>query len=92
MQTVKCELGETHRVDENNYLADGVLVKIDLGDIIMADRERFLDMIAEDAGFPKLEDISYEVEGHEGNTLLIRVRGNVSAYLGKEAAKESDAE
>ena len=57
----------------------------DLSEIINLDLEGFLDRISEDAGFPLLMDQSYQVEGHEGDTLLIRVRGDVSLDLDSRA-------
>lgn len=53
------------------------LVKVDLSDILKRDFEQFLDLIAELAGHELLMGISYAVEGHEGNTLQIRVTGFV---------------
>lgn len=81
MRTVRDRNGETHLVDDANYLLDGVLVKIDLSAVIALDLEGFLDQISEDAGFPLLMAQSYEIEGHEGDTLLLRVRGDVSMEL-----------
>jgi hypothetical protein len=37
------------------------LIKIDLEDVISYDLEGFLDAISELAGYPLLQDISYEV-------------------------------
>ncbi|KKM86214.1 hypothetical protein LCGC14_1281310 [marine sediment metagenome] len=53
------------------------LIKIDLSDIINTDLEGFLDLIAEFAGYPYLKEINYSIEGHEGDTLQIRVKGYV---------------
>ena len=56
------------------------LIKIELDDIIGLNLEDFLGVIAELAGWPLLVDIKYFVEGHEGNTLQLRVSGCVESY------------
>lgn len=78
-----------------------VLIRVDLNDIITLDLEGFLDLIAddliaEDAGHPCLMDISYSVEGHEGNTLQIRVTGYIEVeeddWIDTEAEKLAERE
>ena len=80
-RTIKNEHGERYAIDENDFLTDGVLIKVDLNDIIDLDLEGFLDRISEDAGFSVLMAQTYELEGHEGNTLLLRIRGDVSMQI-----------
>ncbi len=81
-RTVKDRNGEEHEIDEDNFLVSGVLIKVDLCDIINNDVEGFLDLISEDAGFPLLMQQDYTIEGHEPeNVLLLRVKGDVSMEL-----------
>lgn len=79
MSTVTCENGDTHAVDEDNFLVDGVLVKVTINDLVgTGGLEGFLDLISGLAGFPLLMQQTYEVEGSEGEYILLRVRGDVS--------------
>lgn len=81
MSKIKDENGLEHIIDEDNFLVDGVLIKMDLCDLVSLDLEGFLDQISEDSGFPLLMQQTYEVEGVEKrNKLLIRVRGDVSMH------------
>lgn len=84
MSPIMNEAGVEYKVDENNMLVDGVLIKVELSEIIALDLEGFLDLISERAGFPLLMEQSYEVEGHEDNTLVLRVRGDVSMHVGDQ--------
>lgn len=85
-RVVKDSHGNDHDVDENNFLVDGVLIKIGLDEVIDADLEGFLDLISDEAGFPTLMQQDYEIEGYEpGNYLLLRVRGDVSMDLERQA-------
>jgi len=54
-------------------------VEVELAAVIDGDLESFLDLLAEEAGYPLLMDIYYNVVGHVGDQLLIRVRGEVEA-------------
>lgn len=79
MRTITNDNGESYEIDENNFLTDGVLIKVDLTSVIDLDLEGFLDLISNDAGFPLLMQQDYTIEGHEeGNVLLLRVRGDAS--------------
>lgn len=81
-RTVQCAHKQTHEVDEENFLINGVLVKVDLSELLDLDLEQFLDRISVDAGFPCLMAQTYEIEAVEdGQTLVLRVRGDVSADL-----------
>lgn len=90
--TVTNDRGEKYAIDANGFLTDGVLIKVDLSDIIDDDLESFLDRISEDAGFPLLMAQTYEVEGHENNTLILRVRGDVSMCEDDSYDEDEDGE
>lgn len=71
------------RQDENGYVTD--VVRVDLDDVIVRDREGFLDLLSTRlTGDELLMDIEYNVVGHDGDTLFIRVSGNVSGILDNE--------
>lgn len=81
MRTITNEQGEELEIDDDNFLVSGMLVRVELSDIIKTDLEGFLDTLARDAGLPLLTDIDYTIEGHEENSLQIRVKGDVSEEL-----------
>ncbi len=56
------------------------LVKVDIDDVIGNDLDGFLSLLAELAGDVCLMDLNYSIEGHEGDTLLIRVTGVKEDY------------
>lgn len=59
-----------------------VVVAVHLRDIIDADYEQFLDMLSEEAiGTELLEDIIYDLVGHDGDILHLRVTGNAHSLL-----------
>ena len=41
----------------------------------------FLDLIAEDAGFPLLMGTQYEIEDHDTSSVVLRIRGYVTAHV-----------
>lgn len=67
------------RYPEGSYRRTEVseLAKVDLEEVIGMDLEQFLDHVSDSVGYPLLQDIQYVVEGHEGDTLLVRVTGYV---------------
>ncbi len=74
--------------DENNYVEG--YVQVHISTLIDNDLEGFLDIISEELiGSDLLMDINYEVVGvEEGNELIIKVRGDVSAVLETEEEGE----
>ena len=63
--------------DGTNSYVSGV-VAVDLSDFIDNDLEGVLDLLSDRlTGSPLLSDINYEVVGHEGSTLHVRVNGDV---------------
>jgi len=63
--------------DENNYV-EGIVI-VDLDDIIGYDLESFLDIISDKLiGSVCLMDTNYTVFGTEGESILIRVKGDAS--------------
>lgn len=65
--------------------ADGwlekIVVPVTLGELLDNDFEEFLDLLAERAGYDLLQEIGYSVEGHDEDTLHIRVSGDASGLL-----------
>lgn len=58
------------------------VIPVDLSTFTDNDLESLLDILSEQlTGSPLLSQISYHVVGHEGNTLHIRVEGDISLIL-----------
>lgn len=84
MQNVmKNEKGLPVAVDDEGFLLEGVLVKVNLSDVINDDLESFLDRISEKAGFPLLMQQSWKIEAHGEDVLVLRVWGDTSASTGE---------
>lgn len=80
--TITDEFGGVHQLAEDGqFLAKGIDIKVDLCEIIDLDLEGFLDMISERAGFGLLMQQEYTVVRHKGNTLTLRVTGDITACL-----------
>jgi hypothetical protein len=77
--------------DENNFVSG--VVKVTLDEVIKRDLEGFLDLVSTRlTGSELLMEIGYQVVGHQGDTLLIKVRGQVDQLLElEEELKEEEA-
>lgn len=76
------ELSDLSKKDESGFITG--VVPIDLDTLVEDgfDYEQFLDAISERlTGSVLLQDISYRVVGHDGNTLHIEVHGDPSSIL-----------
>ena len=81
---VKFANGKIWTVDEDHYVTAQCCV--DLSEVIDGDHEGFLDLISEESvGNAMLSDITYEVIGSRGTTLLLRVQGDVSEIMNDDA-------
>jgi hypothetical protein len=76
-------MSKKHTRNQNGTVTG--IVKVTLQEVINTDAEGFLDRLGEElVGSSLLMDISYEVVGNNGNTLLIQVTGDPSeCSLGK---------
>jgi hypothetical protein len=68
-------------------------VPVDLDEIVDCDRDTFIGMLSEMlTDSPDLEDVEYEVVGHDGDMLHILVSGDASALLDEAEEEEPDDE
>ena len=77
MQQLVNDNGQACRIDDMCQLVDGLLVRVPIADVVDSGREDLEAAVASLAGFPAMEEVRFDVEGHEGNVLLLRVRGDV---------------
>ena len=67
------------------------IVPVNLDEIIDCDRDTFIGMLSEMlTDSPDLEDVEYEVVGHDGDMLHILVSGDASALLEEAEEEELD--
>jgi len=67
------------------------IVPVNLDEIIDCDRDTFIGMLSEMlTDSPDLEDVEYEVVGHDGDMLHILVSGDASALLDEAEEEELD--
>ena len=84
-----CECELRKHMDEDGWIEHTVVV--DLSSIISRDLEGFLDLLSEKlVGNDLLKDINYDVVGHRGDELFIRVSGDARAVLGIEEEEGDD--
>lgn len=68
------------RADDDNYIEGVVALKLE--ELIYNDPAGFLDILSERlVGTSLLMDIQYDVVGHDGNILHIKVAGDVSVWF-----------
>jgi hypothetical protein len=83
---VKLPNGTIALVDAHGYVAQTIQV-----DLINADYEQVLDLISERAtGSKCLSNVQYQVTGHCGNTLLLRVRDTLECISDVVELDESE--
>jgi hypothetical protein len=67
-------------MDANGYV-EGV-VPVDVDEIVDSDRDAFIGMLSEMlTDSPDLDELEYEVVGHDGDMLHILVSGDATALL-----------
>jgi len=77
------------QMDVEGYV-EGI-VPVNLDEIIDCDRDTFIGMLSEMlTDSPDLEDVEYEVVGHDGDMLHILVSGDASALLEEAEEEELD--
>lgn len=54
-------------------------VRVDLDELLKLDQVGFADLIQERAGIGNIENLNYEIYGHEGNTLVLKVTGDTAS-------------
>ena len=82
---VKFANGKIWPVNEEHYVDARCCV--DLSEIIHNDHEGFLDLISEETvGNVLLSDLSYEILGNSGTTLLLRVHGDISEIMDQDTS------
>lgn len=80
--------GRAYRLDHGFITA---LVTVDLDEVIHGSQESVLDLLSRAAvGSELLQDISYEVVGGQGDTLVLSVSGDVSALVENDDAQHCD--
>lgn len=68
------------QMDANGYV-EGV-VPVDVDEIVDSDRDAFIGMLSEMlTDSPDLDELEYEVVGHDGDMLHILVSGDATALL-----------
>jgi hypothetical protein len=68
---------ETKLLRDKDCFVSGVIA-VDISDLLKGDFEEFLDLCSEKlTEFPCVGEIDYEIVGHLGNTIFLKVQGNV---------------
>jgi len=79
------------QMDANGYV-EGV-IPVDLDEIIDSDRDAFLAMLSEMlTDSPDLDDLEYEVVGHDGDMLHVLVSGDATTLLDEADEEEEEDE
>jgi len=79
------------QMDANGYV-EGI-IPLDLDEIIDSDRDTFIGMLSEMlTDSADLDDLEYEVVGHDGDTLHILVSGDATALLEETEDEEEEEE